>query len=402
MRSLAHIIACFGFVLFAILGATLTAGAQGEPPATRDVVAVAYFCDTTDCANEPDGAKNSLEGATITSYDAAGNLVDSCVTESAGSCSLTIPAAEDGTYTVEAPAGFETYTLVSSTPESTGEGGDGREWTFVPAVDPEPETRDVVAVVYSCETPDCSDPDGVKDIMAGATVTSFAADGIELDTCTVGESYPGGCDLVIPADDSGSYDVTAPQGYDTYVLLSEQPEVTGEGGHGREWTFVPAGAAVNVVACNDAECTDPVTMDGAVVASYDSTGAEIDSCTVDSAPDDFDGCTLVLPVSGGDVDITPAAGYENYVLVDEQPEVYEGPEGGLIYVWSFVPVEPDATATPVPTEAPDATTTPVSALPKTGTGTQASADNDLLILSLGSVALLGLAAVAIATPIRRA
>jgi hypothetical protein len=77
--------------------------------------------------------------------------------------------------------------------------------------------------------------------------------------------------------------------------------------------------------------------------------------------------------------------------------------GGLIYVWSFVPVEPDATATPVPTEAPDATTTPVSALPKTGTGTgtAVTADNDLLILGLGSIALFGLAAVAGATRLRR-
>jgi hypothetical protein len=398
MRSLAHVIACFGFVLFAILGATLTAGAQGEPPADVDKLAVVYSCETPDC-NDPDGVKDPMPGATVTSFAADGTEVDSCTTGDSGSCSLTIPAAEDGTYTVVPADGFEAYTLVSSFPESTGEGDDGREWTFVPAVDPEPDTRDVVAVVYSCDTADCPND---KHVLPGATVTSFTADGTELDTCTVGESYTGGCDLVIPADDSGSYDVTAPQGYDSYVLLSEQPEVTGEGGDGREWTFVPAGAAVNVVACDDADCTDPVTMDGAVVASYDATGAEIDSCTVDSAPNDFDGCTLVLPVSGGDVDITPAAGYEDYVLVDEQPEVYEGPEGGLIYVWSFVPVEPDATATPVPTEAPDATTTPVSALPKTGTGTAVAADNDLLMLGLGSIALLGLAAVATGTRLRRA
>jgi len=359
------------------------AGAQEEPPATVEKLAIVYSCETPDC-NEPDGVKEPMPGATVTAFAADGTEVDSCTTGAGGQCPLTIPAAEDGTFEVVAATGFEGYSLVSSVPERTGEGGDGREWTFVPpAGAPAPETRDVVAVVYSCETADCTDADGVKDPMPGATVTSYTADGTELDACTTSDS--GNCDLTIPAAEDGTYEIVAAAGFESYTLASSTPEVTGEGGDGREWTFVPGeeapgeGVAVNVVACRDARCDDAVTMDGAELVSFED-GVEIDRCTVTSAPEDFDGCTLLIGADRADVEITPPADYAGYVLLSEEPEMYESPEGGPIHLWIFVPVDEE----PAPA-APGATEAAVTGLPSTGAGMAGGNDLPTLLLALAGV-----------------
>ncbi|HYI24738.1 MAG TPA: hypothetical protein VD767_04940, partial [Thermomicrobiales bacterium] len=143
----------------------------------------------------------------------------------------------------------------------------------VGAAQDEVATVEKLAVVYSCETVDCTDPDGVKDPMVRATVTSFDTSGIQIDACTTSEY--GQCPLHVPGAEDGTYAVTAGPGFESYVLLSTVPESTGESGDGREWTFVPSGTPqepgmevpVNVVACNDDSCDDAVTMDGAVLIS---------------------------------------------------------------------------------------------------------------------------------------
>lgn len=272
------------------------------------------------------------------------------------------------------------------------------------------DTVEKVAVVYSCETVDCSDADGVKDPMAGATVTSYDASGGEVDSCTTEAN--GQCLLLIPAAEDGSYEVIAGPGFEGYTLVSSTPDVTGEAGDGREWTFVPTDVepvndiAVNVVACDVADCTNPSTMDGAVVEAYQG-GELVDSCTVSSEPADFDGCWLA---TGGATDpgfeIYPASGFEDYVLASDEPEVFDIDREGANYqvlVWTFVPVDDDGEVTPEPTVS--ATVTPTQApgqvaeLPSTGSGSTA-ADLPGLAVAFAAVGLM-MTSIAAAMSIRR-
>lgn len=259
---------------------------------------------------------------------------------------------------------------------------------FMPAAAQE-ETVEKLAIVYSCETLDCSDADGVKDPMTGATVTSFDALGAEVDSCTTNEY--GQCALLIPAAEDGTYTVLAGPGFESYQLLSSTPESTGEGGDGREWTFVPTGetpsedTAVNVVYCDDADCADPQTMDGAVVESYQA-GELTDSCQVSSAPDDFDGCWLIVGADQVGFEVIPAAGFEDYVLADDEPEVYDIDREGATYqllLWTFVPASDNGEVTPVATISPTQTPGQVAALPATGSGVTSSSISTTAVLLTG-------------------
>jgi hypothetical protein len=268
------------------------------------------------------------------------------------------------------------------------------------------ETVQKLAVVYSCETPDCTDADGVKDQVPGATVTSFDAAGTEIDACTTDEY--GQCALLIPVAEDGTYKVVAGTGFEDYNLLSSTPESTGEGGDGREWTFVPSSAepsadtAVNVVACDVAGCTDPVTMDGAIVEAYQA-GELTDSCTVSSAPDEFDGCRLVVGTDQVGFEVIPADGFENYVLVSDEPKIYdiEGEGSGYqLYLWTFVPADDVGEVTPEPTATAEATQEPgaVSRLPETGAGSPSALAPDLALLVL---ACAGIGSFLVAASLKR-
>jgi hypothetical protein len=113
---------------------------------------------------------------------------------------------------------------------------------------------------------------------------------------------------------------------------------------------------VNVIGCVDAACENTVdifTMDGATVTSYDAAGAVVDSCTVSSAADDFDGCLLAPAPEGGSYDIVAPAGYEGYTLFSDSPEIFESPDRGT-WVWYFLP--------PVDGSAPEAPYSPAEAV----------------------------------------
>ncbi len=241
------------------------------------------------------------------------------------------------------------------------------------------ETIEKLAVVYSCETPDCSDADGVKDPMSGATVTSIDASGTEIAICTTNEY--GQCALLVPVAEDGTYAVVAGPGFERYVLLSREPESTGERGDGREWTFVPVGEvpgeeqAVNVVYCDDPACAEPMTMEDAVVESY-RAGELTDSCTISSAAHDFDGCRLLVGADQVGFEIIPAAAFEKYVLVSDEPEVYEIDRGDSyqLLLWTFVPADEAREVSPGESEKSPETDElgEVTDLPSTGAGPQAS------------------------------
>ena len=268
-----------------------------------------------------------------------------------------------------------------------------------------PETVEVPVNVIICDDDTCLCLDAEcasPRTLDGAVVSSFDATGTQIDACTVSSEFDDfdGCFLDIPADGGGSFEITGPAGTEGYVLKSQEPEFIGNLNL-RLWSFIPdgeepaGGVPVNVVACVIANCTDPVTMDGAELVSYQD-GQEVDRCVVESEADDFDGCILFIPADKANVDITPAAGYEDSVLVSEEPDVYESDERGRIYVWTFVPDGAEPTA--VPTEAPataDSTAAPVTALPETGAGHDAGSEAALIFLGLGGVAALALAGLGI-------
>jgi hypothetical protein len=130
MQKLVKTIAALMMVMGAIAGGSAVAAQDAGEEETIDVVAAAYSCDDTECAE----GTTPLAGTTITSFTADGTELDSCTTDdSAGQCELTIPAAEDGTYSLVPPSDYADYVLLDEVPQTEGQEGDGRTWTFVPA-----------------------------------------------------------------------------------------------------------------------------------------------------------------------------------------------------------------------------------------------------------------------------
>lgn len=291
---------------------------------------------------------------------------------------------------------------------AVGVAGGGAAAAQEAAADPAATTT-VSAVVYWCESVDCADePDGQKNVMVGATVTSFRADGSELDRCTIAE---GGlqCELTVPAAEDGTYAVAPAEGFDSYTLVSAVPEVTGEGpAVGREWTFVPGGgeaatATMTVNACTDATCTDATLMDGATVTAYAASGEVVDACTIDirDGQADYLGCGLTLPGAGGWFEIAPGPGYETYHLATTDPEIIESETRGTLYIWWFVPAAAEETPTPAPTTPattpvptvpgqPTPATTAAPSLPNTGSGPAAAPamPSALVLAGIGFAAAL--------------
>lgn len=409
MNVFGKVIGFLGFVLVALLGSALAAGAQATPEADRAFAAQAgttdLFVNTVLCEDAACDPATTVDGATIAAFDAASReLIDSCtvVLAAPAGCNLTVPDDPD-LYYIEwdetlIPAGYAQAGdpfLVENEPVEPNVLTLG----FAPIGTPGPEPVEAPVNVVICDD-DCDLP----RTLDGAVVTSFDAAGLELDSCTVSSAPDDfdGCLLDMPGDDSGSFEITPPAGTEGYVLRSLEPEYV-ERVDLRLWTFIPAeapateqpadGIPVNVVACDVAGCTDPVTMDGAELVSYQD-GEEIDRCVVESEADDFDGCILVIAADEVDVEITPAAPYDDYVLVSDEPDIYEAPERG-IYVWTFVPAEAQPTAAPATAEpSAAATAAPVTALPETGAGAGTSASHAagiqgaLVILGSGLMALV--------------
>lgn len=120
----------------------------------------------------------------------------------------------------------------------------------------------------------------------------------------------------------------------------------------------PEGMAyATVVTCDDADCTTTSAgMEGAVVASFDGAGAEIDSCAVEVFPSGLDGCIVTRHDGDGWYEVSNLA--EGYSLVSDSPEVLQSESHGTQLVWYAAPA-----ADPVPPSDG-----PVTELPETGVG----------------------------------
>lgn len=116
MQSIRRRVGALLFVMFALGGAmVLPVAAQfdeGEVPAN------VILCSDPDCANTVN--LDTMLGATVLSYDAAGTLIDQCtVSLTAGDrvdCWI-VPAPEGGAYDVTPPSGYEGHRLLTTVPE---------------------------------------------------------------------------------------------------------------------------------------------------------------------------------------------------------------------------------------------------------------------------------------------
>lgn len=123
----------------------------------------------------------------------------------------------------------------------------------------------------------------------------------------------------------------------------------------------PPTVRVNVIACIDPDCADTVnlvTMEGATVASFDASGAQLDACTVTETPSGMAACALIPAPEGGWYTTSSTAAYADYRLVSTAPDVFESEMHGTILVWYYAPG-----ADPVPPSDG-----PVTELPETGVG----------------------------------
>jgi hypothetical protein len=130
-------------------------------------------------------------------------------------------------------------------------------------------------------------------------------------------------------------------------------------------------------------------------------GELIDSCTVSSAPDDFDGYELEIGADEVGFEIIPADGFTDYVLVRDEPEVYDIEREGSGYqslLWTFDTAGDDGDVTQEPTATAPQEPDGVSALPATGAGMTAANGSGFGLIG---VVLMGLASVVIGGAVRR-
>lgn len=114
----------------------------------------------------------------------------------------------------------------------------------------------------------------------------------------------------------------------------------------------PPTVRVNVIACVDPDCADTVnlvTMEGATVASFDASGAQLDACTVTETPSGMADCAVIPAPEGGWYTTEPTAAYAGHRLVSSEPEVFESEMHGTILAWYYAPE-----AAPVEPENPQA------------------------------------------------
>lgn len=246
-----------------------------------------------------------------------------------------------------------------------------------------------------------------REAVDGATVTAYDIEtGEAIDSCETdsGASFPS-CVLTAPADAS-TYSIEVDSGLDPEQYTALEP--VGEDGVLR-YGFAPIDDStpetvevpVNVIICDDdsclcldSECASPRTLDGAVVTSFDAAGTQVDSCTVSSEFEDFDGCFLdILEDGSASFEVAAPVGTEGYVLKSLEPEYIANLD---LRLWSFIPDGAEPTA--APTEAPAtteptaaSTAAPVTALPKTGAGHDSGSQGALIVLGIGGVVALALA-----------
>lgn len=142
MRTLLRIAAVLSFALVAAFGLANSAVAQNMTDA--DAYANVVVCDDAECADLAGTA--GMEGAVITSFDAAGAEIDSCAVETFASgmdgCVITKHAG-DGSYAVSnMTAG---YALLDEAPEVLESESHGTQlvWYAAPADDAAPPVSEV-------------------------------------------------------------------------------------------------------------------------------------------------------------------------------------------------------------------------------------------------------------------
>lgn len=228
------------------------------------------------------------------------------------------------------------------------------------------------ANVVLCADADCTETAGG---MEGAVVTSFNAAGVEIDSCSV-ETFPSGMDGCVVAQHAGDGWYVVSNLLPGYTLLGDTPEVLESESHGTQlnWYAIPAEyddeipadtIRTNVIACVDPACenlVDIVDMIGATVSSFDAEGTLVDSCTVSLTASDSVVCDVVSAPAGGWYEVTQSAEYAEYVLLSNDPTVFESEMHGAVYVWYFAPAEQPA----------DDDAGPITSLPETGSGIDAN------------------------------
>lgn len=231
------------FLLLTI--AALIGSLSGASAQDAEITVNVIGCVDAACENTVDIF--TMDGATVTTYDAAGTPIDSCTVSSAAADfdGCLVAASSEATFEIAPSAEYGNYALLSESP-TIFESPNGGVWVwyFVPPVEqpvaPAP-AETVRANVIRCVDPDCVDMVNIET-MAGATITSYAPDGSLVDSCTVTltASEMVDCNL-IPAPDGGSYDIQPAAEYRGYVLLSAQPEVFASEMHGPVyvWYFAP-------------------------------------------------------------------------------------------------------------------------------------------------------------------
>ena len=226
--------------LAAVFGSILSTAAQQQ-----EINVNVIGCVDPDCVDTVNIF--TMDGATVSSYDAAGALIDSCTVSSApdGFDGCQLAATNDATFAITPSAEYAGYVLLSDAPaifESPDRGV--WVWYFVPPAEapaPEAPAETVRANVILCVDPDCADTVN-SETMVGATVTSYAPDGSLVDSCTVSLTQSEMVDCTImPPPDRGSWDIQPAEQYKGYRLMSLQPEVIESEMHGPVylWYFAP-------------------------------------------------------------------------------------------------------------------------------------------------------------------
>lgn len=277
-----HILSRIGIVsllsFMMIFGLLPAASAQEAEAET--VYVIAYACVEPGCPRGDDS--KVIPGAEITSYNAAGEVVDVCaigdVTTDYGVGCALVPAPEGGSYVITPPAGYEHYTLMYDAPQYA-EDADGTTiliWYYTPSVSgEEPDGDRIIVTAVACAEAGC--PRGTEIVgIIGAEITSYNAADEVVDLCAVAErstDYGSGC-AILPAPADGYYDIIVPPAYENHTLVSTNPAVgeTDDGILVLIWTFEP-------VADVAAPQPDTTTPKPAVVTALPSTGVGPESAS---------------------------------------------------------------------------------------------------------------------------
>lgn len=167
MKTMLRYAAVLTLAVAGVFGWANTALAQEEPPPAETAYANAIVCADPDCADLENVF--GMEGASITSLDATGAVIDSCTVVAYPSgmdgCDL-IPHAGDGFYEVVPTDEYAGYTLLSAEPEVLESESHGIQlnWYFAPTADEVPPEDDDITPPDDVSTPPADGDDPVTGL----------------------------------------------------------------------------------------------------------------------------------------------------------------------------------------------------------------------------------------------